>query len=294
MYPATDILEVFGVCRNRMGTSTPVQPQGTDDLSFQHYSRKHRIIAWVSMHLCDGLVYRQRHGLIKGLRRRGGLGWLPIAAQETAESRLWRDLDLTGRCVYDIGAFHGLLTMHFSSHARVVVAYEPSSANRKRLQENLSLNNLSAIVRPVGLGSVVETRTMHIDPLTPGGSSVDESATGRQTENIQVTTLDEDIAACNLPAPEFVKIDVEGFEREVLLGGRQTFLRFRPDLFLEMHGETMAAKRRKVTEIVAVLEEYGYRRVTHIRSGTTINNGNCADVAPRGHLYCRPLTCCVR
>jgi FkbM family methyltransferase len=271
-----------------MGTMPAPSQQSADEKPFQHYSWKSRAIAWVSMNLFDGVVYRQRHGLLKGMRRRGGLGWLPISAEETPESRFWQSFDFRGKCVYDIGAFHGLLTMRFASQAKQVIAYEPNSRNRKRLQENLKLNNLTAIIRPLGLGSSTETRTLRVDPLMPGGSSFDSGmASGEQSESIQITTLDQDIRQHGLPDPEFMKVDVEGFEREVLLGARETIVRCRPELFLEMHGETMASKRRKVAEIVKLLEELGYTNILHIESGIAISAAN-SDRAAQGHLYCRP------
>ena len=62
--------------------------------------------------------------------------------------------------------------------------------------------------------------------------------------------------------------------------------RHEPDLFLEMHGETLREKRRKVAEIVALLWDLNYRNILHIETGTAITPEN-ASVAIEGHLYCR-------
>ena len=70
---------------------------------FQHYSRQHRTIAWVSRRLFDRFTYTVRHGLIRGMKRKGGLGWLPVGTT-TKEELFWRGVDLTG-LVYDVGAF---------------------------------------------------------------------------------------------------------------------------------------------------------------------------------------------
>ena len=45
--------------------------------SFHHYSLKHRAIAWISQNLFRANVYTVGHGLNKGLKRKGGLGFLP-------------------------------------------------------------------------------------------------------------------------------------------------------------------------------------------------------------------------
>jgi FkbM family methyltransferase len=267
-----------------------------EDLPFRHYSLRHRIIAWISGTLFDRVSYTVRHGLLRGMKRKGGLGWAPaflISGAETEEQRFWKAVDLRGQVVYDVGAFHGLLTLHFSRTARQVVSYEPNSRNRGRLLENLALNRIANVkVRALGIGSGPETATMVSMPLMPGGASVEEKTKQQLlkgtpaavTEEIRLTTLDRELAS-GMQAPDFVKIDIEGWELEALRGARQTLLAHRPALFLEMHGETLNEKRRKATEIVAYLWDLGYREIQHIETGMAIAPEN-ALVAVEGHLYC--------
>jgi FkbM family methyltransferase len=212
----------------------------------------------------------------------------------TAEQQFWFGLNLSGMTVYDVGAFHGLLTMFFASRAKKVVCFEPNTQNHKRLSENLTLNGLKNVeVRKVGIGSRHETRRMAGSPIMPGGASVDGKTveellrTGPRTvvEEISIVTLDEEIPRSGLPKPDFIKIDIEGWEMEALRGARNTLDTCRPMLFLEMHGETVREKKRKVAEIVAFLWEINYRHIHHIETGTTITPEN-ASVAMEGHLYC--------
>ena len=95
-------------------------PDLNEDVAFRHYTLKHRVVAWISLHLFDTVTYTVHHGLLKGMKRKGGLGWAPKMFSpgiETAEHRFWSGLDLSGMTVYDIGAFHGLLTLFFASRA---------------------------------------------------------------------------------------------------------------------------------------------------------------------------------
>ena len=251
------------------------------------------------MHLFDSTTYTVRHGLLKGMKRKGGLGWLPPRFSPgimTAEQQFWSDLNLSGMTVYDVGAFHGLLTLFFASRAKSVVCFEPNTQNRKRLLENLALNEITNVkVCNVGVGSRCETLMMVGSPLTPGGASVDgktvegllRTGVGTVAEEISIVTLDEEIPKASLPPPDFIKIDIEGWEIEALRGARNTLDSYRPTLFLEMHGETLREKRRKVAEIVAFLWESNYQRITHIETGTTVTPEN-ASVAMKGHLYCQP------
>lgn len=269
-----------------------------EDLPFRHYTLKHRLIAWISTHLFDTATYTVRHGLLKGMKRKGGLGWVPAMFSPgimTAEQQFWCGLDLSGLTVYDVGAFQGLLALFFASKAKAVICFEPNTENHKRLMENLMLNGIKNVdVRKVGVGSRAETRSMVGSPLMPGGASVDgETVEGMLragvetvSQEICIVTLDEEIPQASLPAPDFIKIDIEGWELEALRGARNTLDLHKPTLFLEMHGETIREKKRKVAEIVALLWEINYRRIRHIESGTTITPENTL-VAMEGHLYCQ-------
>jgi FkbM family methyltransferase len=275
-----------------------IDSDSREDLPFRHYTLKHRLAAWISLHLFDHLTYTVGRGLLKGMKRKGGLGWVPAMFSRgimTAEQQFWSDLNLSGMTVYDVGAFHGLLTMFFASRARAVVCFEPHTRNRTRLMENLMLNGIRNVeVRGEGVGSRRETRRIVGFSLMPGGASVDERTAAEllragvktASEEISIVTLDEEIAQAGLAPPDFIKIDIEGWEIEALRGARKTLELYKPALFLEMHGETIREKRRKVAEIVAFLWELDYRHIRHVETGTAITPEN-TSVAMEGHLYCR-------
>jgi FkbM family methyltransferase len=268
-----------------------------EDQPFHHYSLRHRAISWISQNLFDHVTYTVRHGLIQGMQRKGGLGWMPqsLSGQfETKEEAFWRSLDLKDMVIYDVGAFHGILTLFFASRAARVISYEPNSRNKARLLENIELNGLTNVmVRPVGVGSAPGTGTLVFAPLMSGGGSLEEktveqlkrSGAAPVSQEIRITTLDQDIQDESLPRPDFIKIDIEGWELEALRGSRQTLATHKPALFLEMHGETMREKKRKVAEIVDFLCETGYERILHIETGTEIASANSV-IAVEGHLYC--------
>ncbi len=255
------------------------------EIPFQHYSLRHHLIAWISRRLFDRLTYTVRHGLIRGMRRRGGLGWTPWSVS-TKEERFWRERPLGGLVVYDVGAFHGILTLFFASRCAQVISYEPNQSNHERLNANIALNKLSNVrVRRLAIGAGAGSGTLVYDPTMAGGGSVQANAAGTVSQTVEITTLDCDIAAASLPAPDLIKIDVEGWELEALQGARGTLAAHHPALFLEMHGETMREKQLKANAIVAFLCDAGYTEIVHVESGATIQPGN-ETVAVEGHLYC--------
>jgi FkbM family methyltransferase len=256
-----------------------------DDRPFRHYSLRHRAIAWISRHLFDHCTYTVRHGLIRGMRRKGGLGWLPASAQ-TKEEMFWRDLPLNGLVVYDVGACHGILTMFFAARCKQVICYEPNEINCARLTENIRLNRLGNVqVRPLGVGAQPGSATFHYAPEMAGGGTLDPHAMGSVSQRVEVSTLDHDIAALALPAPDLIKIDIEGWELEALDGARETLAARHPALFLEMHGETMREKRSKARAIIGFLCDAGYTDIRHVETGAAIAPGD-ETMAAEGHLYC--------
>lgn len=262
-----------------------------------HFSLKHRLIASVS-NLLDDITYTQRHGLIQGMRRKGGLGFLPsFLTRQTdgaPELTFMSRLNLKDAVVYDVGAFEGILTLFFSRQAKRVVAYEPNPASYRRLLENVRLNNVGNVtVRNLAVGDHEDSITIIYDRLMPGGATGDSkvgeqiSDTSRRTRSIKVDVapLDLDILRSDLPAPDFIKVDIEGMELPALQGMRQTLSRYHPALYLEMHGATMKDKEQNVHRIVEFLHEHSYTAILHVESGLKITRGN-SSLAREGHLYC--------
>ena len=139
------------------------------------------------------------------------------------------------------------------------------------------------IVRPYGFASKPSKAQMTIDPLEPGTASLDSGiALGGENEMIELRTLDDEQG---LRPPDLVKIDVEGFELEVLKGAGRTLER-KPDLFLEMHGADPEDKMRRVVAIVDHLWASGYRNILHVETKLAITPQNAGE-ASQGHLYAR-------
>jgi FkbM family methyltransferase len=241
------------------------------------------VISKASSTLFDRIEYEVRNGLLKGLRRRGGLGWIPIERRRTAEDEFWASYPLAGKTVFDVGAFHGLLTLHFARHAKSVVAFEPNPVNWKRLDQNVRLNGFCGKVamETYGLAAEPSMRMMQMNDAAPGTSSLDDVlASGSRKFTIRVSTLDQEQRV-----PDLIKIDVEGLEDQVLEGGVQMIQKRRPDIFLEMHGDGRIDKIRRAERVLELLKAYGYTNIIHVESGRQMTAAGSADAAHEGHLF---------
>lgn len=262
-----------------------------------HYGVRHRIVAAISR-LVDDHVYTVRHGLLRGLKRRGGLSFLPQwvfrGTDDTPESRFFASLDVDGKVVYDVGGFQGLLTMFFATRAKTVVVYEPNPSSRTRLEDNLRLNGIfNVVVRPVGAAAEAGAMQLVYDPRMPGGATANKdvvrqiagSTPGMHQERIDVVTIDDDVVAHRLPLPDVVKIDVEGMELDVLRGMRHVLRTSRPGLYIEMHGATRENKRDNARAVLEELIANGYQKIVHVESGLPVTIAD-SERAAEGHLWC--------
>ncbi len=127
--------------------------------------------------------------------------------------------------VIDIGAHVGTFTVPIAGSVRSVIAFEPAPSTLAILRKNIETNAVQVDVRTVGLSKV------------PGKASVET----RKTENagantlvsggdIIISTLDTEVSKA-----DFIKIDVEGMETEVLEGGGALIERSRPIVFFEIN-----------------------------------------------------------
>jgi len=263
-----------------------------------HFSLKDRVVSFLSERLFDHFTYTVRHGLIRGMKRKGGMGFLPAAILPRSgnhpEEEFLRSLDLAGKVVYDIGAFHGIMTLFFARHAKAVVAFEPHPANHRRLLENINLNRLTNVtVFNRGIGDCERSIELACDPRMPGAASGDPAIMSQvrnslpeaPTIQIAVTRLDDEIEQQGLPLPDLVKIDIEGMELSALRGMPKLLSSHRPRLYLEMHGATEEEKAQKAKEILEFLFQAGYGSVRHVETGTAIARAD-DSTARTGHLFC--------
>lgn len=242
----------------------------------------------------DNRVYTVRHGIAAGLKRRGGVGFIrrPLSKEET----FVQQLELRNLVAYDIGAYQGEYTLFLARAVGPngqVVAFEPNPRSYQRIVENVALNgleNVRTLNSAVGAHSGEATLTFRQSEYAMGSLDKDLAAemTARsdaQDARVRIEPLDGLIEQERLPGPDFLKIDVEGFEFDVLTGMSETLARHRPALLIEMHGAGMERKAENARQVVDFVLSRGYC-VFHVESDREIDREN-ASVAREGHIWCR-------
>ncbi|NDG28525.1 FkbM family methyltransferase [bacterium] len=153
------------------------------------------------------------------------------------------------RICIDIGANVGLWSCDLVYKFEQVIAFEPVEEFRECFRRNVKKNNY--IIHPVALGKTESFINMNITEGNTGHSHVDLSSLGQG--NIPLRTLD----SFNLLNVDLIKIDVEGYEEEILLGAMNTIKINKPVLVVEQqHHEYKNDMINKPA--IKILESWGY------------------------------------
>jgi FkbM family methyltransferase len=182
-------------------------------------------------------------------------GNLESAVQEAMVRHLGR-----GAVFYDIGAnlgFFSLLGAHLCglSEGRVY-AFEAAPDNVTAIRRNAELNqipNVEVIGQAVGARSGRARLQVVDDQSWSKLVEYGEHPFTQRVIEVGLVCIDDLLQAGSLPAPDVVKIDVEGAEIAVLEGMRATIERHRPAIICELH-DTHA-------EFVSVMAGHGYRLI---------------------------------
>ncbi len=155
----------------------------------------------------------------------------------------------------DIGANIGNHSVYFSDYFKCLHSFEPNPTAYELLSINTRhLKNTS--IHNFGLGDAKGVYCLEEKPGNIGASGIvcDDSREGSKKVDIHVEKLDN--LELDLDGLCFVKIDVEGFESNVLKGGLNTIRMHQPVVAVEQHEFEFVSG---TTPSISMLEELGYR-----------------------------------
>ncbi|MGH9533422.1 MAG: FkbM family methyltransferase [Terriglobales bacterium] len=235
-----------------------------------------RIVAMMSAHACrrwTGLRSFRR----RGLRLRTDLSVDDVGRILYAYGCLdyWDEKALRGLVprngvAVDVGAhigFYSLLLARLAGPAGMVFSYEPVPYTYALLRANLRRNAAANVVaQPVAVGA--HPASVRMAPA-PGGrlgwSRVDVAG----ELAAPATTLDAEVERFRIGRVDFIKVDVEGYEMEVMTGAQMVLRRFRPVVMYEINPQALAAHGVNQAALTAFFRERGYATYRAGRKGLT-------------------------
>jgi FkbM family methyltransferase len=183
------------------------------------------------------------------------------------------------RNAIDVGANKGTYTYFMARLARHVYAFEPNPKMFAVLKRTVA-GNVTAL--PIALSDRSGTDVLRIPYGRKGVSNQGSSLSpAKPMENCLPLTVEtrrlDDLGLTDIG---FIKIDVEGFEQQVLAGAADTIARERPSLLIEIEEAQSAMPLRQSIDRVCAL---GYQ--AFFLSGGRLSPVAALDPARHGHIF---------
>jgi FkbM family methyltransferase len=210
------------------------------------------------------------------------------------EAKAFVTIARRGGCLLDIGGHRGILSALFCAAAPGNRSYcfEPSQALAEAARALALDNGFSdrLEVLEAAVGESAGKRVMLLDPV--GGfvqvKRFKNSMWGEPVKvEVRLETIDE-FCDRERVVPTLLKVDVEGYEYEVILGSRQVLTRFRPTVFLELHLNYLEDRGIAARAVLGVLRELNYTFT--LLDGTSVTDDRLCDCPlDRVHLIADPV-----
>jgi FkbM family methyltransferase len=197
-------------------------------------------------------------------------GFLSTGTHDSDRWCPWlRDLGLNGGTILDRGANTGHTAAWFSTVAERVYAFEPDPTNVEILREQIRIRGLTNVeIRASAVGDVVGRVELHRKEHA-GHHALSDVGASRTIDRVEVpcTTVDEVMRDEGIETVTLLKVDVEGFEPEVMRGAsaglssgaiRRVLFEYSPEFY----------RRRGLDErgVIAFLQDRGFD--LHLPDGT--------------------------
>jgi FkbM family methyltransferase len=171
---------------------------------------------------------------------------------EPLATQLLKQFLKPGMTVVDIGGnlgYYALLEAQMVGNSGRVIAIEPVTTNFAQLSQNVAANGYrNTILHNVAIGASNGTAAMYIGKKSNWHSLHPVPWETREI-TVRVSTLDALLAQHNLRSVDLIRMDLEGFEIEVIHGMAETFENYSPRLLVELHPH--------VTGVAAMLRYLG-------------------------------------
>jgi FkbM family methyltransferase len=180
-----------------------------------------------------------------------------FGVERALKSRLY-DLVQPGQTVLDVGSNVGEVVLNFARRAGPngrVIGFEPNPTTLAKCRRNVSLNDVSNVeLYPLALGD--RPGEAILGRPAAGNAGADRVISSGSGVAVAITTLDLFADEQQLERVDVIKIDVEGFDLNVLRGSQRTIERFRPILFIELSDANLREQGDSAPDLVRWLEQH--------------------------------------
>jgi FkbM family methyltransferase len=164
------------------------------------------------------------------------------------------------RTLFDVGAHKGLFSLVFCAcnDLNRAVAYEPSPTLSAKAEHLARLNGYETRLnlQPSAIGDVSRTVNAAVD--SSGFISLNNEDESFDRFEVQITTIDDECRRLGF-SPDILKIDIEGYEYEALMGASDLLKFGKPVICLELHLDFLEQRGIDPKLICDQLTNNGYR-----------------------------------
>mgnify|MGYP001338680871 CR=1 FL=1 len=160
--------------------------------------------------------------------------------------------------VVDIGAHVGYFSIHSALNAKdgKVLAFEPYEESFEILMKNLKINQINNVIpQNLGVGKKSGIGSLYLQKNLSIGNSIYKNADSDSKVDIKIISLQDIIKNNHLQRINFLKLDCEGSEYEILLNIDQQTLQKIDRIVSEMHPKI---KNFKIDDVKKFLMVHGF------------------------------------
>lgn len=231
---------------------------------YSRYITEPIVKRWLKKSELTVYVHDPKRGLLRPVLEGQRLKWT-LNENLSVDATYWLDvvepLLTKDDVVFDIGTNIGTIANWFATRTHHVHGFEPHPDNLKMTNEQIQLRKTTNItLSQLALGSEPGTLQLHVKSFHGHHSLGDTSATPTVEKiDVEVDTVDRYCTANGIERIDFLKIDVEGFEEEVLKGATRMLEKQQVRLVLfELRQTILASIGKNGKDIFAPLLEQGY------------------------------------
>ncbi|MDJ1182896.1 FkbM family methyltransferase [Roseofilum casamattae] len=226
----------------------------------------------------------------------------PTGSKEILEMEFVRNnLIQSGDIIFECGGHHGWTAIQLANWVGQdgkVISFEANSKNYQILKQNMDLNHLdNVVVEHKAVSSEAGTITI----FKKSNASIIPELIPRNLrstrlfnviyglEEVQTIDLDTYVAQNNV-VPTFLKIDVEGYEFEVLKGAKK-ILETAPKILLEIHTEQLFMYGTSVRDLFDAIDLSRYKtwiQLDDTKTPVEFDPQSPPKIEKRAHLYAIP------